>query len=227
MRSCALVVFALLAAASVAASEPTIHGHIVDDQGLSLPGVTVTLSATAGSVVATRTTDEDGVFAFEAPPGRYSLHAELTGFQALDRGVTAGDQAITLTMHLGNYHEQVNVAAEAAPVVGDAEPNAPVAVTRAVLDNGMLPNSQYDDVLPLLPNVVRGPDGQISVGGARAPEGALVVNGINATEPVAGGPGLLLPIEAVDSIDVFSGGYPANLGLATGGITAVHTRSGA
>ena len=81
-------------------------------------------------------------------------------------------------------------------------------------------------MLPLLPNVVRGPDGLIAVAGASAPQGGLLVNGVNLSDPITGEAVLLLPLEAIDSVDVFSGGYPADAGRATGGVTSVHTRPG-
>lgn len=221
----------VLCASAYAGPEPAqVSGRITDPQTLPLPGVSISLLSSAGTTVATTITDEDGIFTIDAPPGAYQIHAELSGFEPLTQSnVDASRPAtLTLTLRLATLHEQVTVAPEpVSPVIGVTAPNAPVSVTRSVIDNGMLPNSQYDDVLPLLPNVVRGPDGQISVGGSRAPEGALVVNGVNATDPVIGAPGLMLPIEAVDSVEVFAGGYPADLGLATGGITSVHTRSGA
>ena len=78
-----------------------------------------------------------------------------------------------------------------------------------------------------MPNVLRAPDGSISVAGARASQGALLVNGVNVTDPITGAPGVMLPIEAVEGIEVYSGGYPAAFGLASGGVTSVVTRSGA
>ncbi len=81
-------------------------------------------------------------------------------------------------------------------------------------------------MLPLLPNVVRGPDGLIAVAGAPAPQAGLLVNGLNLTDPLSGEATLMLPLESVDSVEVFSGGYAADAGRATGGVTSVHTRSG-
>jgi hypothetical protein len=43
---------------------------------------------------------------------------------------------------------------------------------------------------------------------------------------VNGQPGVVVPIEAVDSVDVHAGGYPADFGRATGGVTSIQTRSG-
>ena len=213
------------------AADVTVRGRIVDPEGLALPGVVVSLTPAGGGEGQTAVTDQAGSYLISTPAGRYVLRAELAGFQPAERPVViAGTDPIVvdLTLALALHEEEVTVRGDAAtPVMGDPHPDAPVTVTREVVDNGMLPNSQYDDVLPLLPNVVRGPDGLISVAGARAPQGALVVNGFNVTDPVSGEPGIMLPIEAVDSMEVFSGGYSADLGRATGGVTSVHTRAGA
>ncbi len=211
------------------AADSTLRGRVTDPDGLPLPGVTVSLSGQGGAV-QTSVTDGTGAYVLTAPPGHYQLKIELAGFERVDRSLdlAAGENSLNLTLHLAAHQEEVTVRGDQAQsVVGQPHPDAPVTVTREVVDNGMLPNSQYDDVLPLLPNVVRGPDGLISVAGARALQGALFVNGFNETDPVSGEPGIILPLEAVDSLDVFSGGYSADLGRATGGVTSVHTRAGA
>ncbi len=226
------ILLALVASAAGASAQSsvTLHGRVLDPGGLPLPGVTVTLVGTLPAATQTAVSDGNGAYSFAAPPGRYHLKAQLEGFDLVDRPVdlSGGELAIDLTLHLASHQEQVTVTADQpASVVAEARPDAPETVTREVVDAGMLPNSQYDDVLPLLPNVVRGPDGLISVAGARALQGALFVNGMNETDPASGQPALILPIEAIDSVDVFSGGYSAELGRATGGVTSVHTRAGA
>ncbi len=224
---CAIVVLA--ASVSAFAADGALHGRITDPDGLPLPGVVVTLTGPSGRS-QTAITDSGGTYTFTAPAGRYQLKTELAGFGAVTKTIdlAAGAASLDITLGLAAHQEQVTVTGDApTPVVGQPHPDAPVTVTREVMDSGMLPNSQYDDVLPLLPNVVRGPDGLISVAGARALQGALFVNGFNETDPVSGEPGFILPIEAVDSLDVFSGGYSAELGRATGGVTSAHTRAGA
>jgi hypothetical protein len=178
----------------------------------------------------TTVTDAQGLFTLQIRPGEYRLTAELSGFDRVDQRVTVAlgsTTDLTLHLHLAAHQERVTVRADAPQsVIGDARPDSPVTATREVVDSGMLPNSQYDDVLPLLPNVVRGPDGLISVAGASAPQGGLLVNGANLSDPITGEAVLLLPLEAIDSVEVFSGGYPAEAGTATGGVTSVHTRAG-
>lgn len=218
----------------LASSVSGVHGRVSDPDGLPLPGAVVAARSISSSesspAVATVVTDGQGAFALQLPPGDYRVSADLEGFDRASARVAVApgaSAALDLQLRLSTFQSQVTVKGEAAqPVLGDPRPDAPVTATREVVDSGMLPNSQYDDVLPLLPNVVRGPDGLISVAGSSAPQGGLLVNGLNLADPLSGEAVLLLPLEAVDSVDVFSGGYPAEDGRATGGITSVHTRSG-
>jgi hypothetical protein len=224
-----LLFFCCLAHAAFAAAVD-VSGRIVDPSGGALPGVTVTLTLVGGSELpAEAVTDAQGAYTLSVSPGRYLVHAELPGFAPVDREVVVGaaPMRLDLQLALARLEQEITVTAEAPrPLIDDSQPDAPVTVSREVIDNAMLPNSQYDDVLPLMPNVVRGPDGAISVGGARASQGALFVNGINESDPVTGGAGYIIPIDAVDSMQVYSGGYPAELGRATGGVTSALTRSG-
>jgi hypothetical protein len=215
-----------------AAGDSGVRGHARDPNGLPLPGVAIMVTPLGVKAAnpATATTGADGGFFIALPPGAFRVRAELAGFEPVDLTLTVAPGSVAdlpLPMRLAAVTEQVTVRADAPqPVLGEPSPAAPVTATREVVDSGMLPNSQYDDVLPLLPNVVRGPDGLIAVAGAGAPQGALLVNGVNLTDPLSGEAVLLLPLEAVDSVDVFSGGYPAEAGRATGGVTSVHTQAG-
>lgn len=212
------------------AANPSIAGRVTGSDGLPLPGATVSASSDHGKASST-VTDDTGRYTFSLPAGRYRVAAGLSGFQGVERNdvVLAGDDAIVLdfTLPLASFQQEVTVSAEAPlPLLGDPQPDAPATVTREVIDSAMLPNSQFDDVLALMPNVVRGPDGLISVAGARATQGALLVNGVNETDPISGDSGVMLPISAVDSVQVYSAGYPADIGRSTGGVTSVVTRAG-
>ena len=226
----------IVAAAAVclaAADDSGVRGYVRDPDGLPLPGVAITIAVASGAALpagTSATTDAQGAFVIRLPPGAYRIRANLEGFAPVDRpiAVTAGvSLQVDLQMRLAAVKEQVTVKGDTPQaVLGPPSPDAPVTATREVVDTGMLPNNQYDDVLPLLPNVVRGPDGLIAVAGASAPQGGLLVNGINLSDPITGEAVLLLPLEAIDSVDVFSGGYPAEAGRATGGVTSVHTLAG-
>ena len=55
---------------------------------------------------------------------------------------------------------------------------------------------------PLLPSIVRGPDGLLALGGARASDTPLFIDGFNVTNPATGISSINLPFEAVKAVDV-------------------------
>lgn len=219
----------LISLASLAlAAQGAISGRVVDQTDLPLPGVQVTITSSSLGPPIVKTTDEDGRFAANVPSDRYTVTAELAGFKRIDRSVVVGVAQVTLdlTMLVDLRGDEVMVTAPVEPIIGDAQPMAQATVTRDVIDLAMLPNNTFDDVLPLLPNVVRGPDGMISVAGARAPQGQMVVNGLSQNDPVMGEPDIMLPLEPIGSVQVYTNEYPSEYGRATGGLTVIHMRSG-
>jgi len=229
--------------ARIAAAAGTgVSGHVTDPSGLPLPGVVVTLSAPTDNsattadktaepqAVASSVTDENGEYTFDVPDGQYDLTTDLSGFQAVNRSVVVqnGITTVDVSLSLLSFQDSVTITAQSVPpsILAPPQPNAPVTVSRTVINAAMMPNSRYEDVLTLMPNVERGPDNRITVGGAPASSGSLVVNGVNETDPADGLPGVVVPVDAVDSVDVHTGGYAADLGNATSGVTSIQTRSG-
>ena len=107
-------------AASVFAQETrgTISGHVLDEQGGAMPGVTVTITNVDTNVSATLTTNSTGYY--QAPlllPGNYRVAAELQGFKTSVRsGVilsVAQQASVDLTLGVGAVSETVTVSGEA------------------------------------------------------------------------------------------------------------------
>jgi outer membrane receptor protein involved in Fe transport len=89
-----------------------------------------------------------------------------------------------------------------------------------------LVNERFQDAIPLVPGVVRGPDGMLNLKGARSSQSGMIVNSANVTDPVTGESAINLPIEAVQSVEVLTNPYSAEYGQFTGAVTTVQTRSG-
>jgi hypothetical protein len=69
----------------MSAQTGNLFGTVVDNQGQSLPGTTVTLTGASGPP-RIQVTDAQGRFRFpELPPGQYYLKAELEGFGSFQR----------------------------------------------------------------------------------------------------------------------------------------------
>jgi carboxypeptidase family protein/TonB-dependent receptor-like protein len=82
------------------------------------------------------------------------------------------------------------------------------------------------DTLPLVPGVVRGSDGEIKIEGSGEHRSALVVNSTDVTDPTTGRFGLSVPVDSVESIDVYKTPFLAEYGRFTSGVVSVETRRG-
>jgi hypothetical protein len=117
-----------------------IGGTVTDTSGAVLPGVTVTLSNPAGGITASRVvvTDERGGYQFtRLVPGRYSVKAELQGFQALVQenvDVNADRTSrVDLALVIGEVAESITVRGE-APLLDTTSALSQSVMTREVLD---------------------------------------------------------------------------------------------
>src|SRR4051812_4612166 len=160
-----ILVSALVAAASAAgAADQTGHGVVIDQTGLPLPGATVQLMR-AQDVVTTVVTAGDGTFAIDPALKGDMLVVSLDGFETarVDRGAGA-----KIVLSIGRASEETTVIA-LAPTIAPASPTtALLGSTLTANTVSRLPSSRLKarESLPLLPSVVRGPDGLMQLGGA-------------------------------------------------------------
>ena len=73
------------------------------------------------------------------------------------------------------------------------ESSASGTVESSTLEHAPNVNERFESLLPLLPGVVRGPDGQINMKGARATQSGALVNSANVTDPAMGASAINLP----------------------------------
>nr|HRC84194.1 TonB-dependent receptor [Thermoanaerobaculia bacterium] len=92
-----------------------LYGTVTDADGQALPGVTVTATGAAGSLV--QVTDEKGQFRFlNLSPGTYQVRAELSGFSTVDMS----DVAVTLGGRVNLEVKLTPQLSETLTVTGEA-----------------------------------------------------------------------------------------------------------
>ncbi|MGE0129235.1 MAG: carboxypeptidase regulatory-like domain-containing protein [Blastocatellales bacterium] len=184
-----------------------------------------------GVAVSSATTNEQGEAALvNLAPGVYEIVAAKEGFETLTQNeirVTAGSSTeirLTLVPKI-EIKDAVNIRASAEnPVEQGASPAA--ELQRAQVKN--LPNkpATVADVLPLVPGVVRSPQGELTIEGSGEHRSAFLVNSADVTDPATGQFGLTIPIDSVETINVFKTPYLAQYGRFTAGVVSVETRRG-
>ena len=99
-------------------------------------------------------------------------------------------------------------------------------LTAKILKSVIQLNQDFQDALPLLPGVVRGPDGLIRIKGGRTNQANTLVNSASVSDPFTGQAALSLPAVAVQSVQVLSNPFSAEYGRFASGVVEVNTRSG-
>jgi len=104
----AVALFAFAAAATAQTTNGTISGHVVDDQGLALPGVTVNASSPNMQGVRTVISSENGDYILTAFMG----FTVPTGDDGNSNGHTIYTPTIAFGKGLGNFDFQSTVGVE-------------------------------------------------------------------------------------------------------------------
>jgi len=202
-----------------------------DESDKPVSGVVVEVKL-KGSLVATTTTNEKGEAEFtKLGPGTYEVGVSKETFEPLtqsDVALTAGapvEIKFTMIPKVQLKDVVVNVqAGSETPVEKGASPA--VALSRVEVKNIPSRPATVKDTLPLVPGVVRSTEGEIKISGAGEHRSALVVNAADVTDPATGQFGATVPVDSVESIEIFKTPYLAQFGRFTAGVVSVETRRG-
>lgn len=119
------IITLMLVPAAYAQYRASIQGTVTDAQGGVIPGAKLTLTNPATNQVQTRTSNEVGVYSFNAlPPGHFKLVVEKDGFQTtvLDNVEVIPEQpnALDVKLAIGAVTQSVTVDASQSPLMDSA-----------------------------------------------------------------------------------------------------------
>jgi hypothetical protein len=214
--------------AAIIAGTVSIAGP--DGQPMVLPGVTITL-ACKNAESRTEVSNELGEFRFagggaDADARACSIVADLQGFKSVAKAVVlkpGETTAVTMQLGLDTLREEVVVSAKIDPADGPVTARVE-RMTAQIMRTAPIASERFQDALPLIPGVVRGPDGLLNISGTRSNQSALMFNNANGTDPVTGEDAIELPIDAVSSVQVRGAAYAPEFGLSAGAVTTVETQ---
>jgi hypothetical protein len=183
LLSC-LVLFAATVHAQYRAS---IQGVVTDPDGAVVSGVTVTLTNLETNQKQIATTDENGIYNFNAlPPSKYSLTVEKAGFKKkvlVDVGVIAEQaNAVNIQLEIGQVSESITVNGDSTPLIDTETSNLSGTVTSQ--DIQRLPSFGRDpfQLLQLAPGAFG--DGAQGAGGGTQNLPGTTVGGTGGTDGV-------------------------------------------
>jgi Carboxypeptidase regulatory-like domain/TonB dependent receptor len=210
-----------------------IKGKVVadiPDQRRILSGVVVILSGERlGDRKIEAVSDVEGQYDFQSlVAGEYLVTVEFSGFKKYEKRLSVQIEATVehdILLQAVPLSETVTVTDDRTDA-SKTESTTPSVITNQVLRDAPLIDQKFQDALPLLPGVVRGPDGNLNIKGTRPTQSGILVSSLNVTDPVTGAPAIELPLEAVETVQVHSNPYAPEFGKFTGAVTTIETRSG-
>ena len=236
-----IVLCSLWLAATPAVAQQTtgsITGRILDDQGASVPGVTVTGKSDATGFVRTDVTDGEGMFRLTAlPVGTYDLTAELSGFAKIENKgivVNVGQTLdLNLTLKLAAVSETISVRAE-TPLIQTSSSSVGGVVDVSRLENLPLNGRQFANAALSIPGVGLGfhsdptKSTQYSpqIGGGNGRNVNYQIDGGDNNDDTVGGLLQLFPLEAIQEFNFVTQRYKAEYGRSNGGVMNIVTKSG-
>lgn len=178
--------------------------------------------------IGARKTPAMGVADFEnVPCGIWTVRATKEGFDESNALVEIAKQPVaqvTLILKPRVKHSSMNVVEDAPRV----EQSSSVNYELHPAEVKPLPTNPatVTDTLPLVPGVVRSPDGQLKIDGSGEERSSLVVNQSDVTDPATGRFGQTVPIDSIETVNVLNTPFLAQYGRFTQSVVAVETKRG-
>ena len=220
----------------------TLLGTVTDESGGVVAGAKITITEMKTGVVHSVTTNESGNYEIpDLAPGQYEVAAERQGFKkAVHSGVDVivnTDTRINLVLQPGTAQETVVVTSELPILQTDRADIGQKIEQRQAEELPLGFNRNFQGLLNLVPGTTRAHREHSSffnaqdslrteVNGQSGLANNLQFEGLNDNERT----GLLSiyipPIEAIQTVDVTTSNYDAELGRANGAVTNVILKSG-
>jgi hypothetical protein len=244
-------VSAFVASASHAQSfRGSILGTVTDTSGAAIPGAQVSAQNTATGLERTTQTTDDGSYLIpELPIGTYNLTVTMTSFQvsvtsSVQVGVAA-QKRVDVSMRPGAVTQRVEVSAAALPQVDTTSDVLGGVLSPGEIQNLPLNGRDYQKAIYLTPGIAGSPDqisdspgsyGVFSMNGARGRSNNFLLDGTDMNDGyrndpaineagVFGTPATILPVDAIEELNVLSN-YMPEYGRNAGAVINIVTRSG-
>lgn len=213
---------------SIFGQEPgSLYGNITDSKtGDPIPGVNIIIKGTYYGAA----TDTKGNFRIKAVnPGNYTIEVSFIGYKTVKYTgikIEAGKNKqldVKLEESVLTLEQDVVIIGE-KPLMDVEETQSKRTISKDDIENSLV--ESIGDIVIQQAGIIKS-DNQIHIRGGRSYENAFLLDGVSVQDPLAGtGFGLQLSSNAIEEVEVITGGYNAEFGQATSGVVNVRTREG-
>jgi len=206
----------------------TLSGAVVDESGVGLPGVEVTISGP--SLMGTRTTITNTNGDFRIPQlnvgQKYAVIFTLKGFKQQERKdvrIELGKETrLAVIMKFGEITERIVVNAD-MPIVDPKSSTNQLNITKEVVET-LANDRQYQSIMEMMPGAI--PGNNPAMMGATDADNMYQFDGMEATDPLTKTWSTAMNFDNFEEMQVVAQGAPAEYGRGTGAVINVVTKSG-
>ncbi len=237
---CLLVVVAFLAAGAMAQVQTAeLHVTVKDEHGAVVRDASVTITDQSRNFSrSTKTSSSEGQYVFlSVPPGLYTVTAEAPGFaRTVNRDVRlliGHVEDLPVSLSVAAASETVDVTSEAA-LVETQQTQSGTTIEQTRIENLPINGRNYinfaltdsqlnrDDS----PSIGAAPTSGLNIGGNRARNNYVSVDGANANDNSTNGVRSTVSQDAVQEFQIITNGYAAEYGQASAGVINIISKSG-
>jgi outer membrane receptor protein involved in Fe transport len=209
----------------------TVQGVVKDPGGALVPNAQITVTQPVTGYRQTTQTDAQGSFKLvNLPFNTYKVRAEATGFQPDEESIDL-ESTIPLNVELSLSLEQttaaVTITSDNAALLEPDRTSSDTDIGQTLLERpvGAAPSRAIESIVASTPGFVTDDNGRMHPRGSES-QVQYVVDGVPITDNMSAIFSTSLDARTLRTVEVLTGGIPAEFGDKLAGVINVNTRSG-
>src|ERR1043165_5548203 len=209
----------------------SVQGVVKDPGGALVPNAQITVTQPVTGYRQTTQTDAQGSFKLvNLPFNTYKVRAEATGFQPAEQSIDL-ESTIPLSVELSLSLEQttaaVTITSETGAMIESDRTSSDTDIAQTILERpvGAAPSRAIESIVASTPGFVTDDNGRMHPRGSES-QVQYVVDGVPITDNMSAIFSTSLDARTLRTVEVLTGGIPAEFGDKLAGVINVYTRSG-
>lgn len=229
-----VLVALILSSSSLAVSQTrigSIQGVVKDPTGALLPKATITVTQPVTGYKQTTETDTQGTFKLaNLPFNLYRVKVEAAGFNSSEQSVdleTTVPMSLDFSLTLEETTAAVTVTTTGGAMLETDRTSSDTDINQTILERplGAAPSRAIESMVASTPGFVTDDNGRMHPRGSES-QVQYVIDGVPVTDNMSAIFSTSLDARTLRTVEVLTGGIPAEFGDKLGGVINVNTRSG-
>ncbi len=225
------ILFLLTPAVFAQARIGSIQGAVKDPTGALVPNAKVTVTQPVTGYRQETQTDAQGSFKLvNVPFNTYKVRVEAPGFQPTEESIdlhTTIPLNIDLSLSLEETTAAVTITTNGAAMLETDRTSSDTDISQSILERpvGAAPSRAIESIVASTPGFVTDDNGRMHPRGSES-QVQYVVDGVPVTDNMSAIFSTSLDARTLRTVEVLTGGIPAEFGDKLAGVINVNTRSG-